>query len=63
MLNIYYTFNVIGGLQISVRENQRGNREWTIQRHWQHRAQYTVQTSKTIKHKRLATRNLPKCFG
>jgi hypothetical protein len=23
--------------QINVRENRRGNQEWTIQRHWQHR--------------------------
>ena len=22
--------------QINVRENRRGNQEWTIQRHWQH---------------------------
>jgi hypothetical protein len=22
--------------QINVSENQRGNKEWTIQRHWQH---------------------------
>jgi hypothetical protein len=25
--------------QIIVRENRRGNQEWTIQRHWQHWAQ------------------------
>ena len=22
--------------QINVRENRRGNQEWTVQRHWQH---------------------------
>ena len=22
--------------QINIRENRRGNQEWTIQRHWQH---------------------------
>jgi cyanate permease len=23
-------------MEINVRENRRGNQEWTIQRHWQH---------------------------
>jgi len=23
-------------LKINVKENRRGNQEWTIQRHWQH---------------------------
>ena len=32
--------------QINVRENRRGNQEWTIQRHWQHR----TKTNKTQEH-------------
>ena len=28
-------------MYINVRENRRGNYEWTIQRHWQHWAQNT----------------------
>ena len=38
---------------INVRENQRGNQEWIIQRHWQHWAQDTEQ--KQTKRKRWAT--------
>jgi hypothetical protein len=34
--------------QINVRENHRGNQEWTIQRHWQDRAH--IYTTKTNKH-------------
>ena len=26
----------ITGMQINIRENRRGNQEWTIQRNWQH---------------------------
>ena len=32
--------------QINVRENQRGNQEWTIQRHWQHCVQRTQDEDK-----------------
>jgi hypothetical protein len=32
--------------KINVRENQRGNQEWTIQRHWQHWAHKTQKEGK-----------------
>jgi len=31
---------------MNIRENQRGNQEWTIQRHWQHRVHKTQQEEK-----------------
>jgi len=35
----------------NIRENRRGNHEWTIQRHWQHWAQKTkINKTKTITH-------------
>jgi hypothetical protein len=35
--------------QINVRENRRGNQEWTIQRHWQHCVQRTQDEDKQNK--------------
>jgi hypothetical protein len=35
--------STINYLQTIVRENRRGNHEWTIQRHWQHWGQDTNQ--------------------
>ena len=37
--------------QINMRENQRGNQEWTIQRNWQHWVHKT-KTNKTNKRQR-----------
>ena len=36
--NVVYSFTKITVmfLDINVTENQRGNQEWTLQRHWQH---------------------------
>ena len=37
---------------MNVRENRRDNQEWTIQRHWQHRAHKTQDKyNETQKHK------------
>jgi hypothetical protein len=44
--------------QINVRENRRGNQEWTIQRHWQ-----TKQKPQHRKLKRWATQTPPKSIG
>jgi hypothetical protein len=42
--------------QINVRENRRGNQEWTIQRHWQHWTHKTqnerIQSKQTPQHTR-----------
>ena len=35
--------------KINVRENRRGNEEWTIQRHWQHRVHKTQDKNKKYK--------------
>ena len=32
--------------ELSVRENRRGNKEWTIQRHWQHWIHKTLHEDK-----------------
>jgi hypothetical protein len=37
--------------QINVRENRRGNQEWTIQRHWQHWVYKTQDKDKPSKNR------------
>ena len=51
--------------QVNARENQRGNHEWTIQRHWQHQAHKTKgedkqNTTQQRKQKIGATQTPPK---
>jgi len=44
-------------LEINVRENRRGNKQWTIQRHWQHCVHKTQngdrQNKNKIQHRKL----------
>jgi hypothetical protein len=37
--------------QINLRENRRGNQEWTIQRHWQHWVHKTQEEVKKNRNK------------
>ena len=44
-------------LNIKVRENRRGNKEWTIQRnwqHWAHKTQYENEQNTTQKTKKMS---------
>lgn len=37
-------------MEINIRENRRGNQEWAIQRHWEHKTQEKYkQTTKHLK--------------
>ena len=43
-------------MYINVRENRRGNQEWTIQRHWQHwvcKAQDEDKEKQKVQHRKL----------
>ena len=43
--------------QINVRENRRGNQEWTIQNHWQHWIHKTQDEDKQNKKHNTVNRN------
>jgi len=44
--NLLTKMNLSNRYKINVRENQRGNQEWAIQRYWQHWAHRTQDEDK-----------------